>query len=60
MTGTDLHIMTMCQELEAKRKRAVEKKGDATLEDIFWSIKNELDIKPRATGIANIIGEEEV
>ena len=42
MTETDLHILVMCQELEAKRKKAVKKKTDATLEDIFWSIKNEL------------------
>ena len=42
MTETDLHILAMCQELEAKRKRAVKKDREATLEDIYWSIKNEL------------------
>jgi hypothetical protein len=43
MTETDVQILKLCQELEAKRKKALEKKSDATLEDIYWSIKNELE-----------------
>jgi len=42
MTETDLHILVMCQALEAKRKKALEHDREATLEDIYWSLKNEL------------------
>ena len=43
MTETDVQILKLCQELEAKRRKALEKKSDATLEDIYWSIKNALE-----------------
>jgi hypothetical protein len=43
MTETDAQILKLCQELEKKRKKALAEKNDATLEDIYWSIKNAVD-----------------
>jgi len=43
MTETDVQILKLCQELEAKRKKARKKNSDATLEDIYWSIKYEVE-----------------